>query len=534
MPAPAVSRVDPHDVGMSGGRGVAVGVVAVLAALGCGQLAAGLMSSASSPFLAVADTVVRFSPAGLTEFGKSLQYPALGLGKGVADKDTLLFVIAVVLLGVAAAAGLLSRRRATPGLWVIGVLGVLGLAAVIFSPVFSPLGLAAPLVSLSVGLGAFAGLHGLARRRAGPISVHAIGAVSRRRFLLSSAALGVVSVAAGLGGALLGAGSVPRSRQALFGRLRPSRPAPPIPAGADFASLGTPTFVTDNKDFYRIDTALQIPAQAAEEWSMRIHGMVDNETTLTYRDLLRRPLLEKTITMTCVSNEVGGALISTSNFTGVSLRDLLIEAGLRPGAEQIYSTSLDGWTAGTPTEVVMHPDSDALLAIAMNGEPLPAQHGFPVRMVVPGLYGFVSATKWLTDLELTTFAAKQSYWMQRGWAQRAPIKTQSRIDRPTGFQTLTRGPSGAVSAAGIAWAQQRGIDKVEVQVDNTAWQPAELTPAVNLQTWRMWRANLTLAPGDHFIQCRATDSTGATQTEQRTDPIPNGATGWPGISFTVA
>jgi DMSO/TMAO reductase YedYZ molybdopterin-dependent catalytic subunit len=268
---------------------------------------------------------------------------------------------------------------------------------------------------------------------------------------------------------------------------------------------------------------------------MRIHGLVERELRLTYDDLLARPLLEQTITMTCVSNEVNGNLISTANFTGVSLRDLLLEAGVAPGAEQLFSTSIDGWTAGTPTDVLLSPDRGALLAIGMNGEPLPPEHGFPVRMVVPGLYGFVSATKWLADLELTTFDAKQAYWLQRGWAQRAPIKTQSRVDRPRPFETLTPGRDGTVAMAGIAWAQPRGIGKVEVRIDeNGPWRPAQLTPQVNPRTWRMWRIDLALAAGSHYIQCRATDATGATQTARPAPPIPDGAAGWPGIRFAVA
>jgi DMSO/TMAO reductase YedYZ molybdopterin-dependent catalytic subunit len=240
------------------------------------------------------------------------------------------------------------------------------------------------------------------------------------------------------------------------------------------------------------------------------------------------------VTLTCVSNEVGGGLISTANFTGVDLRALLLEAGVHPGADQLLSTSLDGWTAGTPVDLLLEPDRGALLAVAMNGEPLPLEHGYPVRMVVPGLYGFVSATKWLADLELTTFDAKRAYWPQRGWGLRAPIKTQSRIDRPRPFQALRRGSDGTVTLAGIAWAQTRGVDKVEVRLDESGpWRPARLAPEVNPNTWRMWRVDVALPPGSHFVQCRATDRTGITQTAESTPPIPDGATGWPGIVFAV-
>jgi hypothetical protein len=235
--------------------------------------------------------------------------------------------------------------------------------------------------------------------------------------------------------------------------------------------------------------------------------------------------------MTCVSNPVGGDLISTANFIGVELRDILLEAGIQPGAEQLFSTSIDGWTAGTPVDVVLEPDRGALLAIGMNGEPLPPEHGFPVRMVVPGLYGFVSATKWITDMEVTTFGAAQAYWLQRGWSQRAPIKTQTRIDFPRGFGSV---PAGRVTVAGIAWAQHTGVDRVEVRMDGGPWQQAELSTEVSADTWRMWTAEFQLAPGSHTVQTRATDRRGVVQTETRADPVPDGATGWPAVIFTAA
>jgi DMSO/TMAO reductase YedYZ molybdopterin-dependent catalytic subunit len=523
----------PRPIGLTKFVAAMIEVVSITAALGVSQLVAGLIAPASAPFQAVADTVVRFSPPGLTEFGKSLEFPALGIGKGVADKLTLLVSIGAVILLIAVLAGLASRRRPLPGRVLIAVLGIAGLAAVIFSPVFAPLNLVAPLVALITGLAAFSWLYALATR-AERASADRVGGTPRRRVLLSILAVGVTGIAAAVAGSSLGGGAA-RSRNALSGRITPAQPAPPLPAGADFASIGSPTFITANRDFYRIDTALRIPEITAESWSIRIHGMVGKQLRLTYDDLLARPLLEKTITLTCVSNEVNGNLISTANFTGVSLRELLLEAGVKPGAQQLFSTSIDGWTAGTPTDVIMRPDSDALLAIGMNGEPLPPEHGFPVRMVVPGLYGFVSATKWVTDLELTTFDAKQAYWLQRGWGQLAPIKTQSRIDRPQGFQTLRAGSNGMVTLAGIAWAQTRGIDKVEVRIDDTGpWQPAHLSTQVNTETWRMWRHDIALTPGLHSVQCKATDHTGVTQTPDPARPIPDGATGWPKISFTVA
>lgn len=499
-----------------------IGVPAVGAALGVGHLVAALVSPASSPYLAVGDTVIRFSPQWLTEFAK--------VTFGTADKPILLAGMGVAIAILGAGAGIASRHRSTPGVVVVTVLGVLGFLAVIFAPVFTAVDLVAPAVSLAAGIVVFRQLHTHALGIEAPPSG---GGVSRRSVLIgSSAAVGAVSLGAGVGGVLLGGGSG-SSRQLVTDRLARAtlaERAPAIPAGAAFPELGTPTFLTPNAEFYRVDVALRIPTQAASEWTMRVHGMVDDELTLTFDDLLARPLLERTITLTCVSNEVGGRYISTTNFVGVDLREILLEAGIRPGADQLVSTSLDQWTAGTPLDVIMEPGRGALLAIGMDGEALPPEHGFPVRMVVPGLYGFVSATKWLTDLDVTTFDARQTYWLQRGWGRLAPIKTQSRIDSPQAFATV---PAGRVPVAGIAWSQPDGIGKVEVRADGGAWQEAELATEVSGVTWRMWRVGLDLLSGSHTVQVRATDRNGVMQPEVRVAPIPDGATGWQSIICTA-
>lgn len=500
-----------------------IGVVAVAAAIGVGHLIAGLLAPGSSPYVAVGDAVIALSPQWLVEFAKSTF--------GTADKIVLLVGMAVVIALVAGGAGLASRRRTTPGVMVVVGLGVLGLLAVSFSPAFTAIGLLAPVVSMIVGVAVFRRLHTLALRVDDPPRGDGL---SRRTVLISSSvAVGVGAlVAAGIG--QLTGGRIGGSRESVTAALRRTsfaERAPAIPAGAAFPELGTPEFVTSNAEFYRIDTALRIPMQTAAEWSLRVHGMVDNELAITFDDLLARPLLERTITMLCVSNEVGDNLISTSNFIGVDLRAILLEAGVQAGADQVLSTSSDGlWTAGTPTDVLLEPDRGALLAIGMNGEALPPEHGFPVRMVVPGLYGFVSATKWVTDLEVTTFDARQAYWLQRGWAERAPIKTQSRIDMPRAYG---RTPAGRVTAAGIAWSQPDGISKVEVRVDQGPWQQAELATEVSGVTWRMWRTVFDLPAGDHVAQVRATDANGVTQTEERADPVPDGATGWHTVAFAT-
>ena len=257
--------------------------------------------------------------------------------------------------------------------------------------------------------------------------------------------------------------------------------------------------------------------------------MVDREVVLTYDQLLRRPLIERDITLTCVSNQVGGPYIGNARWVGAALQPILEAAGVHPAADQIVSRSADGMTIGTPTAAAMD-GRDAMLAVAMNGEPLPVNHGFPVRMVIPGLYGYVSATKWVVDLELTTFGAFDAYWVQRGWAQQAPIKTQSRIDVPRSKQGLPRGP---VTVAGVAWAQRRGIERVEVRVDEDAWQEATLAEQDTIDTWRQWSMRWDATPGSHLLEVRATDDTGAVQTGARVPPIPNGATGWHRITVTV-
>jgi DMSO/TMAO reductase YedYZ molybdopterin-dependent catalytic subunit len=523
----------PHRAGAPAGpripRGWAalVGVLAVAAAVAVGQLVAGLVSPTSSPYLAVGDAVVRLSPHWLTEFAKATF--------GTADKPVLLAGMAVVIVGLAVLAGLASRRHPGPVVAAVIVLGVLGLGAVMLEPAFAPLDMLAPTASLVVGVAVVRWLHRLALAAAErPDDPAQPGGLTRRALLVrSAAAVGVASLAGGAAGWWLGRG-VSDLRGPVTARIAAARlaeRAPAIPASAAFPELGTPTFLTSNADFYRIDTALRVPALAAQDWSLRIHGMVDTERTLTFDELLSRPLVERPVTLTCVSNTVGGGLISTATFTGVDLRDLLLEVGVRPDADQAFSTSVDGWYTGTPVDVLLEQGRGAMLAIGMNGEALPLEHGFPVRMVVPGLYGYVSATKWVTDLELTTFDAKAGYWLQRGWAQKGPIKTQSRIDSPRGFAAL---PAGRVTVAGIAWSQPTGVGRVEVSMDGGPWQEAELATDVSGDTWRMWRADFDLAAGGHSVRSRATAADGVTQTEAVADPVPDGATGWPDVSFSVS
>jgi DMSO/TMAO reductase YedYZ molybdopterin-dependent catalytic subunit len=302
-----------------------------------------------------------------------------------------------------------------------------------------------------------------------------------------------------------------------------------VPAGAELGLRDLSPFRTSNADFYRVDTALVVPQVSTDDWKLRVHGMVDREIELDFAALLKRDLIERDITLTCVSNEVGGPYAGTARWLGAPLADLLREAGIRPGADQLLSRSVDGMTIGTPTAVVMD-GRDAMLAVGMNGQPLPATHGFPVRMVVPGLYGYVSATKWVIDLEVTTFAKAKPYWVRRGWAAKAPIKTMSRIDTPRPLQQVK---AGKVAVAGVAWAQHRGVDAVEVRVDEGPWQNARLADVPSVDTWRQWVFAWDAEPGSHTLEVRATDRSGKAQPAKRAAPFPSGATGWHSTVVTV-
>ena len=507
------------------------GLSAAAAALAVGHLTAGLvLVPDASPFLAVGNAAIDRTPAPVKDFAIRTF--------GTADKPALLVGMAVVLAVAGIAAGLISRRSAAPGLVVIGALGGVGVLAV-REQTADPLGLLAPVAALVAGLAAFWLLHRLgATPRADDAEARPPRILARRRFLVGSAGVAAgAAVAAAAGSVLERRVDVAASRRAL-GPLVPSTPAPPIPADAAFPHLGTPTFLTPSADFYRIDINLSVPQLRAEDATLRITGLVDREVKFSFDEIRRMPLVEKTITMTCVSNEVGGPYVSTSNFIGVPLMQLLDRAGIRSQATQVVGRSVDGFTVGTPLDLLRAAKDDALLAIGMNREPLLPEHGFPMRTVVPGLYGYVSATKWLTELELATYDFKP-YWVDRGWDGAppgvVPIKISSRIDAPGPFQRVS---GGEVTVAGTAWAQGRGIAQVEVRFDDGEWQPAELATEVNPNTWRMFKLTRTLPPGLHKVTCRATDRSGVTQPQQRLrlinpGPTPDGSTGWHSIDFSV-
>jgi DMSO/TMAO reductase YedYZ molybdopterin-dependent catalytic subunit len=351
----------------------------------------------------------------------------------------------------------------------------------------------------------------------------------RRRFLVSSGIAAAAAAAGTFAGRELATRrNVTLARNALH-FPRPTVTAPPLPAGSDLHIPGLSSFITPNDSFYRVDTALLLPQVDPATWQLRIHGMVQREVTITFAELLRRPLIEDYVTLTCVSDPVGGPYVGNAKWLGASLADLIRQARPQAGASQLLCTSVDGFTSGTPLQVVLD-GRDALLAVAMNGTALPVEHGFPARMVIPGLYGYVSATKWVTDIEVTTFAAATPYWAERGWSQQAPIKTESRIDVPAIGSTLRPGPT---QVAGVAWAQHKGVAAVEVRVDRGPWHEARLAAVPDIDTWRQWVWEWQATPGNHLLEARATDKTGYTQTAVQAQPVPNGASGYPSAAVTV-
>jgi DMSO/TMAO reductase YedYZ molybdopterin-dependent catalytic subunit len=471
------------------GRSALAGLIAAAAGLGVAQLLAGAVRPAASPVVAVGQATVDRTPPWLKNFAIA--------NFGSNDKLALIAGILALLAAYAAAVGMLASRRLTHGLVGIAGFAAIGVAAALTRPGAHAVDATPSLIG---GIVAAVVLWALLAP-AGPATVHDPG---RRRFLVTSAAvLGVASGAGVLGAIVARRFDVSGARSAV--KLpTPADPAPALPSGVDLHLPGLARFVTSNSDFYRVDTALLVPQVSPESWRLRIHGMVRRPLEFDFAELLRLPLVEDYITLCCVSNPVGGPYIGNARWLGARLAPLLRRAGVRAGADQLLCTSADGFTSGTPVDIVMD-GRDALLAVGMNGAPLPVAHGFPVRMVVPGLYGYVSATKWITDIEVTSYARHHAYWAQRGWSARAPIKTECRIDLPRGDVH-----AGPVTVAGVAWAQHKGVAAVEVRVDRGGWQPARLAAVPGIDTWRQWSWQWDATPGRHRIEARATDATGYT------------------------
>jgi DMSO/TMAO reductase YedYZ molybdopterin-dependent catalytic subunit len=506
------------------------GIAAAAVALGVAQLVAVPFGDAADARSAVGSTVIDATPGPVKEWAITTF--------GTSDKLFLSTMIVLVIAVVAAVTAQFERSRIPLGSTAIALAGVGGCAAVLSRPGGSVIDTVPTLVGAVCGIAVLRFLTSGRLRDGVPTTRSASGgpdADPGRR--LSLAALGLLGL-----GVLGGAGATAWTRRlhsvaderAAFTAPPVRSSAPPPPPGVQPAGVDLPSFITGNEDFYRIDTALSVPQLDRAAWKLRVHGMVEREITFGFDDLARFDVVEKIVTLTCVSNPVGGNLISNAVWTGYRVRDLLAAAGVQADADMVLSTSSDGFTAGTPVEALTD-ERDALLAITMNGQPLPTEHGYPARLVVPGLYGYVSATKWVVDLEVTRFDRAEAYWTKLGWSARGPIKTESRIDVPRSGQDVARGP---VTFGGVAWAQNRGVRAVEVRIDppsgQGAWQPAELGQGYSNDTWRLWSVRAeTTEPGGHTITVRATDNTGAVQTEQYADVIPDGATGWHSVDFTV-
>jgi DMSO/TMAO reductase YedYZ molybdopterin-dependent catalytic subunit len=558
--------------------GAAAGVIAGFTGIAVGYLLGGIVAPASGPIAAVGESAIGLTPESVREGVIS--------AVGAHDKTVLLAGIYLVLAIYAGVTGALAARRLWSGMVGIAVFTAVGLAAVLTRPDATAAWSLPTLGGSAVAALALMLLVRAAPRNAAAVAPAAPGRkltgrespgqrpavadgeapaaeegeerwavpadwpplpgpsgqrirsrladterqADRRRFLAgSAAAAGTAAVAYLVGRELTEHTSVSQAQASL--RIpRPSRPAPPLPPGSNLKIPGLTSFITPNSSFYRVDTAIILPEVPPDSWQLRVHGMVAREMTINFNELIHRPLTADYITLTCVSNPVGGPLAGNALWVGASLASLLRQAGIRAGASQLLCTSVDGFTSGTPVQTVMD-GRDAMLAVAMNGTALPVAHGFPVRLVTPGLYGYVSACKWITDIEVTTFSSANAYWVQQGWAQQAPIKTESRIDVPTGSSTLK---PGRTAVAGVAWAQHKGIDAVEVQVDNGPWQEATLAGVPDIDCWRQWVYYWDATPGQHQIQARATDATGYTQTAVQVQPPPNGASGYPSVTVSVS
>lgn len=498
-------------------RAALAGLVAGGVGLAVSELLAGLVSGAPSLVTAVGGLVIDLQPPGAKQFVVDLF--------GTADKLALNVVIAGVALAGAAVLGILSRRD-----WRIGAAGFL-LAAVgaavaaLRDPLIDPL-LAGLVAILAGGGGALTLRHLAGPGLEEPVEMPAWG---RRRFLGSAIGLGGLALAGGTAGRFLLERRPAPSGMAVPTTLPvPAEVAAPLPVES-IAVDGLSPLVVPAADFYRIDTKLLVPRLDAGTWSLTINGMVDRPLTLTYSQLLAMPLVERYVTIACVSNEVGGDLVGNAKWTGVPLRELLDRAGVRRGASQVVGRAFDGWTAGFPTLWLDGDGSGAMVAVGMDGAPLPPEHGFPARLIVPGLFGYVSATKWLTNIELTTLDAFDGYWIPLGWAKNGPILLQSRIDVPRGGSVAP----GQVAVAGVAWAPTRGISAVEVQVDDGAWEAAGLGPAISNETWVQWVYRWDAPAGDHRLRVRATDRDGMVQEERVTPPAPDGARGYHEVNVSV-
>ncbi|SMX96734.1 DMSO/TMAO reductase YedYZ, molybdopterin-dependent catalytic subunit [Brevibacterium iodinum ATCC 49514] len=513
-------------------RGVVAGIVAAVMMFGLADLIARAFTPSAAPLLTLGQAIIPLAPPAAIK-------PVIAL---FGDNDKLVLVLstglgAIVLAGLIGALAVSHRRLATTLLVVAGLVPAI---VIILRSEAGAIDVIPTLIGIAVGVAVFVVLLRLGVPATLAEATNSPGVargsrttepLSRRRFFGLAGAIGdigAVTIAAGQTVV-----SLTQDAGAAIAKLvlpTPAKKAAAIPAAASTDVDGTVPFVTEAKDFYRIDTVLSPPVIDPEQWSLRIHGMVENEVTLTMDDVLDLPLEEHHITLTCVSNPVGGDLVGNATWLGYPVRELLARARPSSQADMVLSHSFDGFTASTPIGALTD-DRAALLAVGMNGEPLTPIHGFPARLVVPGLYGFVSATKWVTELEVTRFDEKTAYWTDRGWDAKAPILVASRIEVPG---PLAKVSAGDIRVGGTAWAQRSGIERVEVKLDDGEWTRAELAEEVTIDTWRQWRAEFAeVAAGSHTLTVRATDKDGTVQTAKRRDSIPNSATGHHHIQFRV-
>jgi DMSO/TMAO reductase YedYZ molybdopterin-dependent catalytic subunit len=496
------------------------GIASVALGLGAAELAAALVAPMASPVFVVGSLLIDLAPSWAKETAIALF--------GTGDKAALLTGIGLALLVISAAAGVLQWRKPPLGRLLIAAGAIFGVGAAITrsgAAVLDAVPAAVAAIVAVIALGML--LRKAPEARPASRASTASGDPTRRNFLGwagGAAALGALGAVAGT---LLQSGA--RAATAVrdtFVLPKPAVAAPAIPAGAELGIAGLAPVITPNKEFYRIDTALQIPRIDPAAWSVKITGEVEKEIELTWDELIALPLEESVTTLMCVSNEVGGDLIGNALWLGYPIREVLKRAKPKAGADMVLSRSIDGFTAGTPLSVLQEEDRNAIFAIGMNGEPLPEEHGFPVRMVVPGLYGYVSATKWVVELEVTRFDRASAYWTDRGWGEKGPVKTESRID-------VVRQDGDTVTVAGVAWHQHTGIEKVELQVDDGPWNEAELADAISVDTWVQWRYRGDVGSGDHILRVRATDADRHTQTENVAGVLPDGATGYHTVEVSL-
>ncbi len=514
------------------------GAVTGAVALACGLAFAELVTSVfewESPLVQVGNRVVDLVPKPMRDWAIATF--------GTSDKVVLLGGVSIALMLVAVLAGIwMVRGKRVAASVLIGVVLLVGSLAPLGRGGSGPSSMVATILGGAVAIGVMWILADKAAplapqqppsqqvasapERGGP---EPMTGASRRRFLVySGIGAGAAAVSAGLSGWIRSQAAVASERLGV-NLPRALRPRGDVSGSVSVGVDGVSPFVTPNEDFFRIDTALVSPRVSIEDWSMRVHGLVDNEIVLNYEELLDRPMVEADITIACVSNEVGGDLIGTARWLGTRLDDLLDEAGIAPSADQIIGRSVDGFTAGFPTDVL--DGRDALVAVGMNGVPLPLDHGYPARLIVPGVYGYVSATKWLSDIEVSTFADFEGYWIPRGWDAEAPVVTMSRIDVPKSRDTVAAGET--LSVGGVAWAMNRGIDKVQVSIDGGPWEDADLGEHHENTTWRQWGYRFVPEAGRHEIKARATDTGGYTQTDDQVRPGPNAATGHHTVRITA-